>query len=588
MYFSNFREPYVIAEIGVNHEGNFELAKRLIDLAKSGGAHAAKFQSYKAEKIAAKESPSYWDLTKESTTSQYQLFKKYDSFGSKEYIALAEYCGKVGIDFLSTPFDLEAVEFLNPLMKFFKIASADITNIPLLKAVASKKKPVVLSTGASRLGEISKAVEILKGAGASEVILLHCVLNYPTPDVNAHISMIDDLKNKFPELVIGYSDHTVPDEHMTALTMAWHKGARVIEKHFTHDKSLPGNDHYHAMTAEDLRIFLNQVTKLNALGGTNQKQALPSERLSRRNARRSLVTLGPVLAGEILTTANTIAKRPATGISPIYLEEVLGRKIGRDLPDDHILQWTDLAPSLAKKNIVGIVQARMGSQRFPGKMTAKLGNKTLIEWVLGRIQKSTGLTRLCLATSTNPMNDEIAQIAEQMGIVVFRGEEDDVLNRFYSAAQTLEADAVVRICGDNPFIDAKKIDSLISFFLDQRPDYAFNHLSRGSFQYADGFGAEIFSKDILEECWKYASSSQREHVTQYIWDHAQEYDIRAPEDIQLSLNHDLRFDVDEMRDLKALSGLLSEIDFDSSSEKIIIAARSTGYVHPSKTPLAEA
>ena len=160
--------PYVIAEIGVNHEGSIDQAKHLIDLAKEGGADAAKFQSYKADTLASKNSPSYWDTTKESTKSQHELFSKYDNFGPDDYSLLADHCRNVGIDFVSTPFDFEAIDFLDPLVPFFKIASSDITNFPFLRYVASKNKPVLLSTGASTIGEIDAAVHILAEAGCQQ------------------------------------------------------------------------------------------------------------------------------------------------------------------------------------------------------------------------------------------------------------------------------------------------------------------------------------------------------------------------------------------------------------------------------------
>ena len=154
--------PYIIAEIGVNHEGSMTRAKELIELAKSGGADAAKFKSYKAEKLASKDSPAYWDTSKEPATSQFQLFKRHDSFGEKEYVELAEHCRKTGIDFLSTPFDDDAVDFLYPLVPFYKIASADITSFPFLRKIARKGKPIVLSTGSSTLGEIDSAIQEIK------------------------------------------------------------------------------------------------------------------------------------------------------------------------------------------------------------------------------------------------------------------------------------------------------------------------------------------------------------------------------------------------------------------------------------------
>ena len=336
--------PYVIAEIGVNHEGSMDLAKKLIDLAKEGGADAAKFQTYKADTLASRNSPAYWDLSKEPTTSQFKLFQKYDSFGPGEYRELARHCGEVGIEFVSTPFSRDAVEVLDPLVPFFKIASADLTNTPLLRQVAATGKPVILSTGASTAHEVRDAVKTLRDAGCDELSLLHCVLNYPTADENAHLGMITALRREYPELLIGYSDHTVPDEGMTALCTAWLLGARVIEKHFTHDKSLPGNDHYHAMDADDLRRFIANVARLDSMVGSKASVvSIESEEISRLNARRSIVLDVDVTAGTELTEEMLTYKRPGTGVSPVHWDEVIGRTAARDLERDHVLQWEDLA-----------------------------------------------------------------------------------------------------------------------------------------------------------------------------------------------------------------------------------------------------
>jgi N-acetylneuraminate synthase len=336
--------PYVIAEIGVNHEGDLDLAKTLIDLAKEGGADAAKFQSYKAGRIASKHSPAYWDTSKEPTPSQFQLFTKYDKFGPEEYQTLAEHCRKVGIDFLSTPFDAGAVEFLDPLVPFHKIASADLTNVPLLRQVAGKGKPVLLSTGASTLGEIDMAVETLRQAGCKDLVLLHCILNYPCPNGNAHLNMLDGLARAYPEIILGYSDHTLPDERMLVLSAAWLKGAVVLEKHFTHDKTLPGNDHYHAMDVHDLKKFVENVALLEEVLGTESHKApLAAEAPAREHARRSIVIDRDLPAGHVIAETDITYKRPAHGVSPIHWDEVIGRKTARALEEDHVLQWSDLA-----------------------------------------------------------------------------------------------------------------------------------------------------------------------------------------------------------------------------------------------------
>jgi sialic acid synthase SpsE len=336
-------KPYIIAEIGVNHEGSIDQAKRLIDLAKQGGADAAKFQSYKAHTLASKHSPAYWDTSKEPTPSQFVLFQKYDNFEPDDYIKLAEHCKENEIDFLSTPFDDTAIDFLDSIVPFFKIASADLTNTPFLRKVAAKGKPVVLSTGASTLGEIDLAIDVLTRAGCKDLALLHCILNYPTENKNAHLRMIEGLKRAYPNHVVGFSDHTLPDDAMTSLVTAYLLGAAIIEKHFTHDKTLPGNDHYHAMDCNDLARFVKLTSKIvELLGPTDVKAPIVSESISRANARRSIVIKRNIPAGHVLTAEDLTYKRPGTGVSPVYWDDVLRYKTVKPLEADHVLQWCDL------------------------------------------------------------------------------------------------------------------------------------------------------------------------------------------------------------------------------------------------------
>jgi N-acetylneuraminate synthase len=311
-------------------------------LAKHGGADAAKFQTYKAETLASKHSPAYWDTTKEATRSQYELFRKYDAFGPDEYKELAKHCASVGIDFVSTPFDDAAVDLLAPLVPFFKVASADLTNIPLLRRVARTGKPVVLSVGASTLEEIDGALATLRAGGATSIALLHCILNYPTADENANLRMILSLAHRYPECVIGYSDHTVPKSGLPSLVAAWLLGAVILEKHFTHDTSLPGNDHYHAMTTEHLQQFRCEIQRIEPLLGSNHKAPLPSEDIARLNARRSIVVARNLPAGHLITEADITYKRPGNGVSPLHWDDVIGRMTTRTLEEDHVLLWSDV------------------------------------------------------------------------------------------------------------------------------------------------------------------------------------------------------------------------------------------------------
>lgn len=329
--------PYIIAEAGVNHEGSMEIAKRLVDEAAEGGADAIKFQAYKAETLASKDSPAYWDTTQEPTKSQFELFSKHDKFWKTEMVSLKNYCDYVGIEFLCTPFDVASAIFLNEIMEVFKISSSDITNKPFIEFICGFNKPIILSTGASNLSEIREAVSWIEKKGNS-LILLHCVLNYPTPDENANLGMIRGLKKAFPSNLIGYSDHTLP-KNMKTLEIATLLGSVVIEKHFTHDKNLPGNDHYHSMDKKDLNLFNNRLDVIFNLIGGFKVEALPDESSARENARRSLVAAKSINKGEVITLDHLTFKRPAHGVSPKYIDDIVGKKAVCNIQKDSILQW---------------------------------------------------------------------------------------------------------------------------------------------------------------------------------------------------------------------------------------------------------
>ena len=331
--------PYIIAEAGVNHEGSLKKAYKLIAFAKKGGADAIKFQTYKAEKLTIKNSPAYWDTKKEKTKNQFDLFKKYDHFEKEDYVKLYRYCIKKKIDFLSTPFDNESVDFLNPLMKYFKIASADLNNIPLLKKISSKKKPIFLSTGASNLKEIKSSVKLLRKYDINKIALLHCILNYPTASHNANLNMINSLKKEFREIKIGYSDHTLPDQDMMVPTTAFLLGATIIEKHFTLNKKIPGNDHYHSMDYKDLKKLKSNISKiLNLIGNKKIKQPIPSEKKAIKNARRSIVVARKIKKGEKFSEQNLTFKRPAIGLSISEWNNVIGKRSKKNLKEDDVVK----------------------------------------------------------------------------------------------------------------------------------------------------------------------------------------------------------------------------------------------------------
>lgn len=337
--------PYIIAEIGVNHEGSMEKAKDMIEQVARAGGHCAKFQTYKADKIASKEhAPSYWDLNAEPCTSQHALFTKYDAFGEAEYRELAAHCKKHGVDFVSTPFDLDAVDMLNPIMTFFKIASADVTNIPLLRKVGSCKKPVLMSTGAATLQEVRRGVDVLKEAGASEICLLHCVLNYPTPKDHAQMALMGVIEREFgAQCSIGYSDHVAPDEDgaMPALEYATLRGAVALEKHFTFDKTLPGNDHYHSFNEAEMKAFTEKLLVYRTLHGDEDRK-LDWEAQAVSHARRRIMAASDIKAGDVLSADKLIALRSGKGIEIAKWDEVVGKKAINDISADEPVEWDDV------------------------------------------------------------------------------------------------------------------------------------------------------------------------------------------------------------------------------------------------------
>lgn len=338
----------LIAEIGVNYYDiarklnitPMQAAKMMVLEAKNAGIHAVKFQTYKAETLASKNSPSYWDTTEETTRSQYELFKKFDAFGVKEYQELQAFCEQVDIEFCSTPFDFESADYLEPLMNFYKISSSDLSNLPFIEYMAKKNKPIVLSTGASNLDEIQRAVAVIQANNDKKLTLLHCVLEYPTPYEHANLAKIASLKAAFPDLYIGYSDHTKPDYSYNVMKTAYLLGAQIIEKHFTLDKKLPGNDHYHAMDVRDAEEILKQIGYVEMIKGNGNLVSLESESAARKNARRSIVAKMDIKAGTVITEEMLTFKRPGTGISPTKLDLVVGQKAKVFIQEDTILDWS--------------------------------------------------------------------------------------------------------------------------------------------------------------------------------------------------------------------------------------------------------
>lgn len=341
------KKPYLIAEMGVNFYDTakalnitpMEAAKMYIDKAAEAGVDCAKFQSYKADTIVSKNSPAYWDLTKEPTKTQHALFQKHDSFNEEDYRELCEYTHSKGLDFTSTPFDYASADYLEEMVDFYKISSSDLSNLPFIRHVAKKGKKMIVSVGAAYLSEVDEAIRAMIEVGNTDITILHCVLSYPTDPKDANLRIIETLKRTFPNVKVGFSDHLAPDDTMMTLAVAYMLGSEVIEKHFTLDKSLPGNDHYHSGDPEDFKKAIANFRWIDEVLGSSEKTVLDCEQTPRREARRSLVLTRDMKAGEVIKETDLMPKRPGTGISPEYVEVVVGRKVTKDLEEDTILTW---------------------------------------------------------------------------------------------------------------------------------------------------------------------------------------------------------------------------------------------------------
>lgn len=325
----------IIAEAGVNHNGSLETAKQMVLAAREAGADYIKFQTFSPEKLVSvfAEKAEYQKQTTGTEESQLEMLKKL-ALTQEDFLELNEYCRQQGIGFLSTPFDLDSIHFLNRLnMDFWKLPSGEITNLPYLLEIAGTGKPVVMSTGMCDLEEIRQAVDCLKKAGTPELTLLHCNTEYPTPMEDVNLKAMAAMEREF-HLPVGYSDHTKGIEIPIAAAAL---GACVIEKHFTLDRTMEGPDHRASLEPEELKAMVTAVRNVEQALGNGRKEPSASEEKNRAVARKSIVARCRIKKGETLSEDNLTAKRPGTGISPMRWPELMGRKADRDYAEDELI-----------------------------------------------------------------------------------------------------------------------------------------------------------------------------------------------------------------------------------------------------------
>jgi len=331
-------EPvYTIAEAGANHEGNVKKAYKLIDAAIEGNANSIKFQTYKASKLTTKTAKKYWD-DGISNETQYDVFKKLDKLTNSDWKEIFEYAKDKKITCFSTPFDYESVDLLYSLdVPIFKIASADITHIPLIKKIAKKKLPIILSTGMASFNEINEAINAIENEGNNDIIIMHCITSYPTKPEDANLELIKVLKRNFPNHIIGYSDHTLGTD-IPVYSVFY--GACCIEKHFTFDQSLKtSRDHWLSLGPEEFQEMVKKLELARVSKGLEKRIEFDSEREAVKFARRSIVSTKKINIGEKIAKEMLDVKRPGTGIPPKFFEKILGKTVKVEIEEDQPIQW---------------------------------------------------------------------------------------------------------------------------------------------------------------------------------------------------------------------------------------------------------
>jgi len=326
---------FIIAEAACNHMCDFDIARRMIDKAAEAGVDAIKFQTYKAEKFVTKEAMAFWGKEK---ISQMKYYKRLDRFEKNDYVKLFQHAKKKGIIGFSSPFDKESADMLNEInMPIFKIASCEIPNLDLIKHVAHFGRPIILSTGASKPKEIDKAIGTILEQGNTQIMLLACTLSYPTEYTDANLLRIQALKKRYPNTIIGLSDHTKSDNHMIIPSIAVALGARVIEKHYTLDCSMTGSGHSFAVEPDKLKKMVDNIRLTETILGNGKLGVADSEKKAWKNARRSIVAEVFIKKGEILKREMLGAKRPGDGLSIDRIEDIVGKEALQDInPDQKI------------------------------------------------------------------------------------------------------------------------------------------------------------------------------------------------------------------------------------------------------------
>ncbi|MBW2975069.1 UDP-2,4-diacetamido-2,4,6-trideoxy-beta-L-altropyranose hydrolase [Candidatus Woesearchaeota archaeon] len=562
---------FIIAEVGINHNGSFKNALKLIDAAKESGCDAVKFQVFKAENMYSKKAGNI-----EFNKLVYPIYNRVKEFElPPEWVPeLKEYCRKKDIIFFSSVCDEESADFMDKYIDIFKLTSYSITHLPLQEHIAKKGKAVIFSTGGANLDEVKRAYNNISGYN-KKIAILQCIAKYPCPLEYANVNVIKKLQRTFPEAIIGYSDHTADPVKVPSAATA--VGAKIIEKHITLNKNMPGPDHSFALEPHELKKMVNAIRATEEkirgrkriridriLLGKEEKKTEKIETYLRNFAFRAIFAGKNIKKGEELTKENICILRKGKfkyGLEPEYYDKIIGKKALRDLEEGKPIRLDGI-----KKNTVAIIQARLNSERLNKKVLMDIGNKSILELIIHRLKKSKKIDNIIIATSTNKENDRIASLAEKLKIDCFRGSEEDVLERIFNAAKKFKADIVVRITADEPLIDPKIVDRAISGHIEKKSEYTSTTIKR---TFPKGVDVEVLNFNCLKKLNSIVKTKYgREHVTSYIHNNKGKFRINSLETKKLKRRYILT--VDEIHDLKFIKELFDHFRSDDFYTEEII------------------
>lgn len=549
---------FIIAEIGINHNGIFENAIKMIDAAKEAGCDAVKFQVFKAEKMYSKKAGNI-----KFNSLVYPIYERVKSFElPPEWIPkLRGYCYRKEIIFFSSVCDEKSADLIDKYVGCFKLTSYSINHFTLQTHVAKKGKPVIFSTGGAELREVKEALENMKKDN-NKLAVLQCTIKYPCPLKDANLNVIRLFNKIFPGCVIGYSDHTAHPTKAPVAAVAL--GAKIIEKHITLDKKMKGPDHSFALEPMELKRMVVAIRETERkmknkekisidkkLLGYKNKETTKCERYLREFAYSKIFAVKNIKKGEMFTENNAAVLRKSNfkgGLDPKHYEKIIGRKARTD-----IISGIPLTKDKVKKNIVAIIQARVGSHRLKGKVLMKIKGKTILEWVLSRVKRSKFIDYAVIATSEEKGNEKIAAIAKKNNVGCFIGSENNVLERMCLAAKKFNADVVIRVTADEPLIDPKVIDLCIKEHLREKADYTTTTQKR---TFPKGVDAEVLSFNCLKKTNELAKKDyDREHVTSFILSNQNMFKIKNVETKKLNRNYALT--VDDIYDFRFVESIFN-------------------------------